>query len=170
MSERISATIEDYLAIMFILKRDGEAVNGARLADLLGVTPPTVTNTLKRMVRDGLITMDSTHLPHLTPAGEDAASSVMRKHQLAEWMLNRVMSWSKLHKEAHDLEHAISDEVEAALLEQLHHPETCPHGNPLPGYEAAVVSWIPLTQARSGDRGYVRRIHAEHKLKKGTKK
>jgi DtxR family transcriptional regulator, Mn-dependent transcriptional regulator len=159
MSEKISATVEDYLGMMFILERDGELVNGVRLAELLGVTPPTVTNTLKRMTRDGLITMDSAHLPHLTAAGEAAASSVMRKHMLAEWMLNRVMDWSQLHQEAHALEHAISNEVEVALLEDLNHPEVCPHGNPLPGCEDAVSSWIPLTQAAPGENGIIRRIH-----------
>jgi len=159
MSEKISATVEDYLGILYILERDGEPVNGVRLAELLSVTPPTVTNTLKRMVRDGLITMDTSHLPHLTEAGQEAASSVMRKHMLAEWMLNRVLAWSKLHKEAHELEHAMSSEVEEALLEELHHPEVCPHGNPFPGYEAAASNWIPLTQARNGARGVIRRIH-----------
>lgn len=159
MSEKISATIEDYLITIFVLERDGEQVTGARLADLLGVTPPTVTNTFKRMVRDQLITMEAGHLPRLTTTGLEAASSVMRKHMLAEWMLNPLLSWSKLHKEAHELEHAISSEVEAALLEDLHHPQVCPHGNPLPGNEDAVSHWVPLTQARSGTRGIIRRVH-----------
>ncbi len=144
MSEKISATIEDYLVSIFVLERDGEAVIGVRLAELLGVTPPTVTNTLKRMVRDGLVTMDTAHCPRLTKPGLEAASSVMRKHILAEWMLNPMLSWSKLHKEAHELEHAISSEVEAALLEELDHPLVCPHGNPFPGHEDAVSGWIPL--------------------------
>jgi DtxR family Mn-dependent transcriptional regulator len=159
MSEKISATIEDYLGAIFILERDGETVIGARLAELLGVSPPTVTNTLKRMLRDGLVTMDVSHAPHLTSQGNEAARSVMRKHMLAEWMLNRVVSWSSLHKEAHELEHAISNEVEAALLENLHNPAVCPHGNPLPGYEDTVSAWIPLTQAAPGMRGIIRRIH-----------
>ena len=55
MSDKTSSTIENYLGIMFVLQRDGEPIVGARLAELLGVTPPTVTNTLKRMARDGLI-------------------------------------------------------------------------------------------------------------------
>ncbi len=159
MSEKISATIEDYLITIFVLERDGEPATGVRLSELLGVTPPTVTNTLKRMARDGLITINSAHLPGLTREGYEAASSVMRKHMLAECMLNNLLSWSKLHKEAHELEHAISGEVEAALLEQLHHPEVCPHGNPFPGYEDAVSAWIPLTQASQGEKGIIRRIH-----------
>jgi DtxR family transcriptional regulator, Mn-dependent transcriptional regulator len=159
MSEKYSATIEDYLGIIFVLERDGEAVIGAHLAELLGVTPPTVTNTLKRMVRDGLITMDAESGTRLTEAGKLAAGSVMRKHMLAEWMLNRMVPWSNLHKEAHQFEHAISTEVEAALLEELHNPEVCPHGNPLPGYENVVSDWVPLTQTAAGQRGIVRRVH-----------
>lgn len=158
-SEKISATIEDYLVTIYVLERDGEPATGVHLAELLEVTPPTVTNTLKRMVRDGLVRMDAAHLPHLTDIGLEAASSVMRKHMLAEWMLNRLLSWSKLHKEAHAFEHAISDEVEAALLEDFHHPEVCPHGNPFPGYENAVSGWVPLTQTSRGAKGIIRRIH-----------
>jgi DtxR family Mn-dependent transcriptional regulator len=159
MDEKISTTIQDYLLTIYILERDGEPVSGVRLAELLNVTPPTVTNTLKRMVRDSLVTMDADHMPHLTEKGWAAASDVMRKHMLAEWMLHRMLSWSKLHKEAHNLEHAISSEVEAALLEELGHPEVCPHGNPLPGYEDVVAKWIPLTRATNGTRGIIRRIH-----------
>jgi DtxR family Mn-dependent transcriptional regulator len=159
ISEKISATIEDYLITIFVLERDGEPSTGVRLAELLGVTSPTVTNTLKRMVRDRLITVNASHLPHLTPEGFEAASDVMRKHMLAEWMLNHLLAWSKLHREAHELEHAISREVEAALLEELHHPEVCPHGNPFPGHEDAVSGWIPITQANPGARGIIRRVH-----------
>ena len=63
MTEKISATIEDYLSLLYISERDGEPVSGARLADLLGVSAPTVTNTLKRMKRDGLVEIDEDHLP-----------------------------------------------------------------------------------------------------------
>lgn len=159
ISEKISATIEDYLITIFVLERDGEPATGIRLAELLRVTSPTVTNTLKRMARDGLITIAANHLPHLTSEGHEAASSVMRRHMLAEWMLNPLLAWSKLHKEAHAFEHAMSGEVEVALLEELHYPAVCPHGNPLPGYEETVSGWIPITQATPGMRGIVRRIH-----------
>lgn len=159
MNERISATIEDYLVTIFVLERDGEPVSGVRLAEILGVTPPTVTNTLKRMVRDSLIIMDASHMPHLTPKGYEAASGVLRRHMLAEWMLNDLLSSSKLHKEAHDLEHAISDEVEAALIKELNNPEFCPHGNPFPGHESAAAQWIPLPRTKNGMQGTIRRIH-----------
>jgi DtxR family Mn-dependent transcriptional regulator len=159
MSEQISQTIQDYLSILYILERDGEPVVGARLAELLGVTPPTVTNTLKRMVRDGLVTSDSAQGTHLTKAGWQAARTVVRRHMLAEWMLAKLLSWSKTHGEAHEIEHAISQEVETALIKEFDHPTVCPHGNPLPGHEAAVSSLVPLTHTTDGQLVVIQRIH-----------
>ncbi len=159
MTEKLSATIEDYLSLLYITERDGEQTSGAKLAEMLGVSAPTVTNTLKRMKRDGLVEMDDSHLPKLTKSGDEFARTVLRRHMLAEWMLVRLLSWSKLHEEAHGFEHNISAEVEAALLEELNQPETCPHGNPLPGFEEAVADWIPLTQVKTGQLVIIRRVH-----------
>jgi len=156
---KLSPTIEDYLGIIFVLERDGEPIVGARLAELLDVSPPTVTNTLKRMVRDGLISMDEHKCIHLTQEGMKGARSVMRRHMLTEWMLVRMLSWSRVHAEAHDIEHAISDDVAAALQEQLSSPELCPHGNPFPGFEETVSDWVPLTEIQSGEQVIIRRIH-----------
>jgi DtxR family Mn-dependent transcriptional regulator len=159
MIEKISATIEDYLASIYILERDNEPVQGVRLAELLDVSPPTVTNTLKRMVRDGLISIDEKKSVHLTGDGLEKAKTVMRRHMLAEWMLSRLVSWSKVHKEAHLLEHAITEEVENALDENLNQPELCPHGNPFPGHEELVKDWMPLNEMKTGDRVIIRRVH-----------
>jgi DtxR family Mn-dependent transcriptional regulator len=123
----LSPTIQDYLAFIYVMERDKEPVVGSRLAELLGVTAPTVTNTLKRMARDGLLV--------------------------------KTLPWSKLHSEAHHLEHAISTMTETALMEQLGHPQTCPHGNPLPGCEEAVAAWVPLINAAVGETVIIRRIH-----------
>lgn len=163
--EKLSPTIENYLALMYVLEGDNEPVVGVRLAELLTVTPPTVTNTLKRMVRDGWITMDKNGT-RLTKAGKQSARTVLRRHMLTEWMIARMLPWSKLHQEAHNLEHAISAEVENALFEDLGHPQTCPHGNPLPGCEAAVSAWRRLTETSPSDRVVVKRIHelAEYNL------
>jgi DtxR family transcriptional regulator, Mn-dependent transcriptional regulator len=163
--EKLSTTIENYLSLMYVLERDKEPVVGVRVAELLDVTPPTVTNTLKRMVRDGLITMDKNGT-RLTRAGKQSARTVLRRHMLTEWMIARMLPWSKLHREAHNLEHAISAEVESALFEEMGHPETCPHGNPLPGSEAAVSTWTRLTEALPQERVIIRRIHelAEYNL------
>ncbi len=154
----LSSTVQDYLSLIYVMERDKEPVVGSRLAELLGVTPPTVTNTLKRMTRDGLITMNQNGT-HLTKLGWAAARTVMTRHMLMEWMMNQTLPWSKLHGEAHHLEHAISAMTESALMEQLGHPQTCPHGNPLPGCEQAVAAWIPLTEIETGQNVTIRRIH-----------
>lgn len=158
MVDKISATIENYLSLMYVLERDKEPVVGVRLAQLLNVTPPTVTNTLKRMVRDGLITMDKNGT-RLTKAGKQSARTVVRRHMLTEWMMAHILPWSKLHREAHNLEHAISTEVEDALFEELQHPQTCPHGNPLPGCEEAVAGWIRLTDVSQNEVVTIKRVH-----------
>ena len=159
MQTKPSLTIENYLSLMFILERDGEPLVGAHVAELLGVTPPTVTNTLKRMARDGLVVLDQPSGPRLTETGLRLARSVMRRHMLTEWMLQKMLSWSKSHEQAHHLEHAISDEIEAALLKEWGNPQTCPHGNPLPGHEAVVAGWTPLTNIPAGQTVTIRRIH-----------
>jgi DtxR family transcriptional regulator, Mn-dependent transcriptional regulator len=153
-----SQTIEDYLSLFYVLERDAEPIVGARLAELIGVSAPTVTNTLKRMTRDGLITLHENGT-HLTEQGWQLARDVMRRHMLMEWMMLKMLPWSKLHGEAHSLEHAVSPEAEAAIYEELGHPKTCPHGNPLPGCEEAVAAWIPLTQIPTGATVTIRRVH-----------
>ena len=154
----ISPIIQDYLSLIYVIERDEDAIIGSKLAEILGVTPPTVTNTLKRMTRDGLITMDANGT-HLTELGWEAAKVVMRRHMLMEWMMEKTLPWSKLHAEAHNLEHAISTLTENTLMEQFGNPDTCPHGNPMPGREAAVESWVPLTEVKVGEQVIIRRIH-----------
>jgi DtxR family Mn-dependent transcriptional regulator len=156
--EKLSTTIEDYLSLIYVLERDNESVTGVRLSQLLGVTPPTVTNTLKRLARDGFVTVDKEGT-HLTRAGRESAQTVTRRHMLTEWMMLNRLPWSMLHREAHNLEHAISAEAENALLDELGRPKTCPHGNPLPGYEDAVSGWLPLNTIPAGQRVTIRRVH-----------
>lgn len=154
----ISSLIQDYLSFMYIMERDQEPIVGSRLAELLGVTPPTVTNTLKRMMRDDLISMDEKGT-HLTERGYEAAKVVMRRHMLVEWMMAKTLPWSLLHSEAHQLEHAISAMTETALMDQLRNPETCPHGNPLPGSDEVTMNWIPLLDIPVGETVVIRRVH-----------
>ena len=158
---RPTPTVEDYLGIIYTLERDGEAVIGARLAEWLEVSPPTVTATIKRMIRDGWVTMDAAKEIHLTPAGRTAAQSVLRRHMLAELLLARMLDvpWSQVHQEADAMEHTLSAETVARLEAKLDHPETCPHGNPLPGHEGLLKQWIPLTETETGDRITIKRVH-----------
>jgi len=159
--ERPTPTIEDYLGVIYTLERDGETIIGARLAEWLEVSPPTVTATIKRMIRDGWVTMDPSKEIRLTPAGREAARSVLRRHMLAELLLARILDvpWSRVHQEADAMEHTISSETMERLAAKLDHPETCPHGNPLPGYEDRLASLFPLSETRPGQCLEIRRVH-----------
>jgi DtxR family Mn-dependent transcriptional regulator len=157
---RPTPTIEDYLAILYVMERDGEEVVAARLAESLEVAPPTVTVTLKRMERDGWIAVDPAKGIYLTKTGCEAASSVIRRHMLTEWMLARMLKvpWSHLHGEAHQIEHSISDAIEDQMRANLDDPQLCPHGNPLPGYEHVAADWLPLTNMLPGQKVIIRCI------------
>jgi DtxR family Mn-dependent transcriptional regulator len=158
---RPTPTIEDYLAIIYVMERDEGEVISARLAESLEVAPPTVTVTLKRMERDGWVTSGSGKGIHLTDKGSLAARSVIRRHMLTEWMLARMLHvpWSHIHTAADQIEHTISDEIENQMRNNLDDPQLCPHGNPLPGYEYVAANWLPLTKIDSGNRVVIRRIH-----------
>jgi len=129
--------------------------------ETLEVAPPTVAVTLKRMERDGWIFNRGRKGIFLTDAGLEAAQSVIRRHMLTEWMLARMLNvpWSRIHEEAHKIEHTISDDIEARMQLNLDDPHVCPHGNPLPGYEHITADWIPLTEVAAGDNVTIRRIH-----------
>jgi DtxR family transcriptional regulator, Mn-dependent transcriptional regulator len=160
---RPTPTIEDYLGAIYTLSRDGEAVIGRKLAEWLEVSAPTVTTTLQRMVRDGWVSMAEDKSVHLTEAGMKAASSVLSRHMLTELLLAKVLRvpWSKVHEEAHKLEHDFSTETTALVAAELDHPDVCPHGNPLPGHEDATNHLLPLLRANP-DRPYtLARIHEE---------
>lgn len=133
--ELLSATVEEYLETIYNMSMEDEVVIGARLAQKFGVSAPTVTEMLKRLVRDGYIEMDQKRLVTLTEAGNQAAEAVLRRHRLTERflvdMLN--MPWHQVHEEACRLEHFISGAVEARVIASLSNPTTCPHGNPIPG-------------------------------------
>ena len=154
-------TIEDYLGVMYTLDRDGESIIGAKLSELLEVSAPTVTVTLKRMIRDNWITMDPDKEIHLTKKGAAAAASIIRKHMLTEWMLSRILDvpWSQVHEEAHKIEHSISTDVAEKMQVRLDDPKLCPHGNPFPGYEKMAQAWLPLGDLEQGDHFIIRRIH-----------
>ena len=158
---RPTHTVENYLMTMYALERDHGEIIAARLAEMLNVAPATVTMTFKRMARDQWITGKGHGGVHLTETGREAASSVIRRHMLVEWLLVRILKIpvDQTHDEAHNLEHAISPQLEQRLQEILGNPRVCPHGNPFPGYEHVVSKWVPLTDVTVGQTVAVRRIH-----------
>jgi len=161
VSPHPSHTIEDYLAIIYVMQRDGEDIIAARMAESLEVSPPTVTVTLKRMERDGWLEAEGKKGICLTAAGYEAACSVIRRHMLTEWLLSRMLKvpWSRIHSEAHQIEHSISTEIENQMVTNLDNPQFCPHGNPLPGYEILSANWVQLTTVQVGTCFSIRRVH-----------
>src|SRR5947209_3257096 len=133
--EPLSATVEEYLETIYNMNMEDEVVIGARLAEKFRVAPPTVTEMLKRLVRDSYVEMDNKRQVTLTEAGNKAAEAVLRRHRLTERFLVDMlgMQWHEVHEEACRLEHFISGAVEARVIANLDNPLTCPHGNPIPG-------------------------------------
>src|SRR5215469_13295938 len=133
--EALSATVEEYLETIYNMSAENEVVIGARLAEKFHVAAPTVTEMLKRLVRDGYVEMDNKHQVILTEAGNQAAEAVLRRHRLTERFLVDMlgMQWHQVHEEACRLEHFISGAVESRVIASLNNPTTCPHGNPIPG-------------------------------------
>lgn len=128
-------TTEMYLKTIYELEEDGVTPLRARIVERLGHSGPTVSQTVGRMERDGLLFVKGDRRLELTPKGREIATEVMRKHRLAECLLKDIigMPWVKLHEEACRWEHVMSDEVEAKLMEILTTPQTDPYGNPIPG-------------------------------------
>jgi DtxR family Mn-dependent transcriptional regulator len=160
-----SPAVEDYLETIFELEEAGIAPMRARLVERLGVSAPTVSETVARLEREGLLSLDDRRVVHLTERGRRAATSVMRRHRLAERLLIDVLKvpWHQVHEEAHRLEHAISETLEPYLVSALGDPGTCPHGNPIPGSANTVDHGpvVPLSQLHAGERAVVRRIGEE---------
>ena len=116
-----TSVVEDYLQVMHYLTRDGYTVIAARLAERLNVSPPTVTATLQRMQRDGLIEHGPRKEILLTEDGRQAAEDIVRRHALAERLLTDLlkMPWHESHEEAHGVEHALTPNIEARALSSV---------------------------------------------------
>ena len=153
-----STAAEEYLQAIYTLSDENGHVVSARLAEFLGFSPPAVSEMVHRLERDGLVRLDDHKEVHLTKTGQAQADSIVRRHRLAERFLVEVLgfAWWKTHEEAERLEHAMSEEMEARMVAVLGDPQTCPHGNPMPGVTA--IPTRPLEKLAPGERASVLRI------------
>jgi DtxR family Mn-dependent transcriptional regulator len=128
-------TTEMYLRTVFELEEEGIVPLRARIAERLGQSGPTVSQTVARMERDGLLSVEGDRHLELSDEGRAQATRVMRKHRLAECLLVDVigLQWEDVHAEACRWEHVMSETVERRILEILGHPTVSPYGNPIPG-------------------------------------
>ncbi len=135
-------TTEMYLRTIYDLEEEGVVPLRARIAERLEQSGPTVSQTVARMERDGLLMVAGDRHLELTDKGRAMAVSVMRKHRLAERLLVDVigLDWQNVHAEACRWEHVMSEEVEVRLLEVLNNPTTSPYGNPIPGLDELGVN------------------------------
>lgn len=165
MSDLIDTT-EMYLRTIFELEEEGVVPLRARIAERLGQSGPTVSQTVARMERDGLLTVEGDRHLELSESGRAMATRVMRKHRLSECLLVDVIGlpFEEVHAEACRWEHVMSETVERRLLEILGHPTASPFGNPIPGLDelgeqptAQAAVLISLTDAlRATDAGQLR--------------
>ncbi|MBD8505382.1 metal-dependent transcriptional regulator [Hoyosella sp. G463] len=166
-------TTEMYLRTVYELEEEGVVPLRARIAERLEQSGPTVSQTVARMERDGLIAVAGDRHLELTPAGRELAIAVMRKHRLAERLLVDVigLDWENVHNEACRWEHVMSEDVERRLVSVLNNPTSSPYGNPIPGLDKLGLDVPPasskgLTRLSEVPRGaptnvVIRRL-AEH--------
>ena len=131
-------TTEMYLRTILELEEEGQVPMRARIAERLDQSGPTVSQTVARMERDGLVVVSGDRHLELTKLGRQDAISVMRKHRIAERLLADIigLEWELVHEEACRWEHVMSDAVELKILSMLDTPDVSPYGNPIPGLDA----------------------------------
>ena len=158
---------EEYCECIFELAEDDVDIIQARIADRLQVSRPAVSEMVRKLEAEGLITNDGAIV--LTVAGLALAQQIVRRHRLAERFLTDILdlSWAEAHHEAGRWEHVISDHVEEAMNRLLGEPTTCPHGNPIPGSDYVEPESSPLSQHPVGERFTVRRIPEELEFEPG---
>jgi DtxR family transcriptional regulator, Mn-dependent transcriptional regulator len=135
-------TTEEYLETILSLEEEGVVPMRARLVERLGLSAAAVSETVGRLVDGGWVELEGDRRLSLTTKGRGLATSIVRRHRLAERLLVDVigLEWEKVHAEAARWEHAISADVEEKLVVLLGDPATCPHGNPIPGSHHAPPS------------------------------
>lgn len=166
-------TTEMYLRTIYELEEENIVPLRARISERIGHSGPTVSQTVGRMERDGLVVVEDDRHLRLTADGREKAVAVMRRHRLAERLLADVigLDWSLVHDEACRWEHVMSEQVERRLLELLDHPTHSPYGNPIPGlsdlgekapaskFTDGVVNLVVLVQDADGAvEGVIRRL------------
>ncbi len=152
MTTMESTSIQQYLKLLYNLSEEGKKAGTAAIANRLGISLPSVTEMLKKLAENGYITYEPYGSASLTDKGRKAAEKITRKHRLLEVFLYDILKIgkSKVHKEACELEHALSDEVENALSKVLHNPESCPDDRkPIPKSSTHADKRVNLTELRT---------------------
>jgi DtxR family Mn-dependent transcriptional regulator len=160
---------EDYLKALYLLRGDEQPVATRDLAQRLGISSPSVSEMVSRLVAQGLVEHDRYRGQQLTREGRRVALELVRHHRLLEMFLVRVLGYSldEVHNEAERLEHVISERMEQRIFELLGRPELDPHGHAIPslGGKVRPVSHRPLSEGRAGERVVVQGVSDDDAVK-----
>lgn len=164
----MTSSKEDYLKEIYKLGGSEQLVGNKRIADTLKLAPASVTEMLGKLEQEGLIQYEPYKGSRLTPNGIKVAISLLRGHRLWEVFLMRHLgySWSEAHEDAELLEHVTPPRLIGRLDQFLNYPAYCPHGNAIPHTDGQVssTSLQPLSQLRTGDASYIRKVDEEKEL------
>lgn len=162
MSHEFQIAPEMYLKTIYNLESKSGAARTGDIANILGITPGSVTNTLEVLESKGLVAREPYKGVKLTGEGLKLALLVFRRHRLAEKLLTDVLKldWTDSHEEACRLEHVISDQLAKSIEKALGEPKTCPHGNPIPSETGSIppLNDQPLSELGDGETAIVSRI------------
>jgi DtxR family Mn-dependent transcriptional regulator len=161
--ESLTRSVEDYLKAIYQLSPEGRPASTSDIANLLALSPPSVTGMVKRLSEHGLLE----HLPYrgvfLTDQGRRAAIRMVRRHRLIEAYLVEFLgySWDTVHEEAERLEHAVSDTMIERMAAALGNPTVDPHGDPIPSADGSIheLASIPLSDVPVGETVEIHRVH-----------
>lgn len=161
--EALSAVTQDYLKVIWTSQEWADVkVTTKMLADRLGVSPSTASESIRKLADQGLVSHEKYGAVSLTDSGHAAAIGMVRRHRLLETFLVSELGygWDEVHDEAEILEHAVSDRLMARIDAKLGHPERDPHGDPIPALDGsmALPSATRLADLSVGDAGTVARI------------
>jgi DtxR family Mn-dependent transcriptional regulator len=159
-----SLTVENYVKAIFTIcsSQRGEPAGTGQLATALGVAPGTVTSMLKTLSESNLATYTPYEGVRLTAAGSALALRVVRRHRLIELFLVKTLalSWDEVHEEAEHMEHAVSDWLIDRIDASLGHPQTDPHGDPIPSRDGSIadLAVCSLAECQAGERFSLSRV------------
>ncbi|MFW5691971.1 MAG: metal-dependent transcriptional regulator [Chloroflexota bacterium] len=169
-----SRSVEDFLKAVYTVQQAQQAVDETSegrastnaLAEILAISPPSVTDMARRMVNAGLVDYRKYRGVRLTEEGRTVALRMIRRHRLIELYLVEELGYElhEVHHEAESLEHAVSDRFVQAIAQKLGNPTVDPHGDPIPSVDGRVLArdLIPLTELAPGNRAQVSRFVAEN--------
>jgi DtxR family Mn-dependent transcriptional regulator len=159
---KLNPASKEYLEAVFELEEEGQRIRQARIGERLGLAPATVSEGIKRLVAESYVTVNSSRDIELTEEGRLVASTLVRRHRLAERMLVDILGipWHQCHAQAEDWEKVMTPEVEQSILDRIEGEPVCPHGNPIPGTTGS-ISWrelTPISELQTGDGGRLTRL------------